>query len=51
MLAGYYLLPATVVGLAIFLIVRYVRKPKNEFSDIDKVAIKKEKKKLHEKEW
>lgn len=51
MLAGYYLVPATVVGLVIFLIVRFVRKPKNEFSDIDKVAIKREKKKLHEKEW
>ncbi len=51
MLAGYYLVPATIVGLVIFLIVRYVRKPKNEFADIDKVAIKKEKKKLHEREW
>ena len=51
MLAGYYLVPATVVGLVIFLIIRFVRKPKNEFSDIDKVAIKREKKKLHEKEW
>ena len=51
MLAGYYLVPATIIGLVIFFAVRYVRKPKNEFSDIDKVAIKREKKKLHEREW
>lgn len=51
MIAGYYLLPATIVGLVIFFVVRFVRKPKNEFSDIDKIAIKKEKKKLHEREW
>ncbi|MCK5046166.1 MAG: hypothetical protein KAS22_06275, partial [Candidatus Heimdallarchaeota archaeon] len=31
MIAGYYLLPATIVGLVIFFVVRFVRKPKNEF--------------------
>ena len=51
MLLGYALVPATIVGLVIFFIVRYVRRQKDEFKDIDEVAIKKEKKKLHEREW
>lgn len=51
MLLGYFLAPATIFGLGIFFIVRYVRRQRHEFKDIEAVAIKREKKKLHEKEW
>jgi hypothetical protein len=51
MIVAYYLAPATVAGLGIFFIVRSVRRQRDMYKDLEKVAIKKEKKKLHEREW
>jgi hypothetical protein len=48
----YYVIPGIIVALIIFFVVRFFRRrDRREFRDIEKVAIKKEKKKLYEKEW
>jgi hypothetical protein len=48
---AYYVIPGVIIALIVFFVIRYFRRrDMKEFKDIEKVAIKKEKKKYWEKE-